>query len=72
VVAYRSYEEDDKRDIEIMENLFKHSARSLIDRDIVLEHAGSTVDNPHRIKVFRDGLVEYFNANEFELFKKKS
>jgi len=72
IVAYRVCEEDNEQDIEIIRNLFKQSARSLIDRDIVLEHASSTVDNPHRIKVFRNGLVEYFNANEFELFKKGS
>lgn len=72
VVAYRACEEDNERDMEIMQNLFKQSARSLIDETIVLKHASSTVDNPHRIKVFRDGLVEYFNANEFELFEKKS
>jgi len=71
MVVYRACEEDDEREIEIMQNLFKQSARSLIDRDIVLEHASSLADNPHRIRVFRNGVIEYFNANEFELFEKR-
>lgn len=71
VVVYRACEEDDERDMEIIQNLFKQSARSLIDPDIVLEHASSLADNPHRIRVFRNGVIEYFNANEFELFEKE-
>ncbi len=71
-VVCRVCEEDDEREIEIMQNLFKQSARSLIDRDIVLEHASSLVDNPHRIRVFRNGVIEYFNASEFELVEKES
>jgi len=71
VVVYRACEEDDERDMEIIQNLFKHSARSLIDETIILEHASSTADNPHRIRVFRNGVIEYFDANEFELIEKR-
>ncbi len=71
MVVYHACEEDE-REMEIMQNLFKQSARSLIDRDIVLEHASSLVDNPHRIRVFRNGVIEYFNASEFELVEKES
>lgn len=71
VVVYRVCEEDDERDMEIMQNLFKQSARSLIDQNIVLKHASSLTDNPHRIRVFRNGVIEYFNANEFELIEKE-
>lgn len=71
VVVYRACEEDNEREMEIMQNLFKQSARSLIDRDIVLKHASSLADNPHRIRVFRNGVIEYFSADEFELFEKR-
>jgi len=71
MVVYRVCEEDDERDMEIMQNLFNHSAQSLIDRDIVLKHASSLADNPHRIRVFRNGVIEYFDANEFELIEKR-
>ena len=70
VVVYRACEEDDEHEIEIMQNLFKQSAQSLIDGDIVLKHASSLADNPHRIRVFRNGVIEYFNASEFELIEK--
>ena len=70
VVVYRACEEDNEREIEIMQNLFKQSARSVIDGDIVLEHASSLADNPHRIRVFRNGVIEYFDANEFKLIEK--
>lgn len=71
-VVYRACEEDNEREMEVMRNLFNQSARSLIDEDIVLEHASLLVDNPHKIRVFRDGLIEYFNANEFKLFEKEA
>lgn len=72
MVVYRVCEDDTERDMEIMQNLFKQSARSLINADIVLKHASSLVDNPHRIRVFRNGVIEYFNASEFELIEKES
>jgi len=71
IVVYRACEEDNERDMKIMQNLFKQSARSLINKDIILEHANSLADNPHRIRVFRNGVIEYFNANEFELIEKR-
>ncbi|KKL12008.1 hypothetical protein LCGC14_2540060 [marine sediment metagenome] len=71
MVICRVCEEDNERDMEIMQNLFKQSARSLTDRDIVLKHASSLADNPHRIRVFRNGVTEYFDASKFELFERK-